>query len=111
PLIEVLVRAGADPDRAMLAALAHGELAAVAALIANGAVVDLVAAAATGRTETVRRLVGGADGESRHRALALAAQHGHAEAVRALIDGGEDPNRYNPVGCHAHSTPLHQAAL
>ena len=28
-----------------------------------------------------------------------------------LLDAGEDPNRYNPVGCHAHSTPLHQAAL
>jgi len=27
-----------------------------------------------------------------------------------LLDAGEDPNRYNPVGCHSHSTPLHQAA-
>ena len=43
-------------------------------------------------------------------ALALASQHGHAEIVRLLLDGGCDPNRYNPVGFHAHSTPLHQAA-
>jgi ankyrin repeat protein len=43
--------------------------------------------------------------------LALAAQHGHAEIVRLLLDAGEDPNRYDPIGCHAHSTPLHQAAL
>jgi ankyrin repeat protein len=28
-----------------------------------------------------------------------------------LLDAGEDPNRYNPEGTHAHSTPLHQAAL
>jgi ankyrin repeat protein len=28
-----------------------------------------------------------------------------------LLDAGEDPRRYNPVGCHSHSTPLHQAAL
>ena len=28
-----------------------------------------------------------------------------------LLNAGEDPSRYNPVGCHAHSTPLHQAAL
>ena len=28
-----------------------------------------------------------------------------------MLDAAEDPNRYNPVGFHAHSTPLHQAAL
>ena len=49
--------------------------------------------------------------EVRHRALALAAQHGHTEIVRLLLDAGENPNRYNPEGIHAHSTPLHQAAL
>jgi ankyrin repeat protein len=27
-----------------------------------------------------------------------------------LLDEGCDPNRYNPIGLHAHSTPLHQAA-
>jgi len=74
-------------------------------------VVDLTVAAATGRTDAVRRLLAGADGESRHRGLALAAQHGHADVVRALVEAGEDPDRYNPVGCHAHSTPLHQAAV
>jgi ankyrin repeat protein len=31
--------------------------------------------------------------------------------VRQLLEAGEDPNRYNPVGFHAHSTPLHQSAL
>jgi ankyrin repeat protein len=31
--------------------------------------------------------------------------------VRALLDAGEGANRYNPPGYHAHSTPLHQAAL
>jgi peptide-methionine (S)-S-oxide reductase len=111
PLIDLLCRAGADPDRAMPAALAHGEFDAVAALIAQGAVVDLTVAAATGRTEAVRRLLAAADGESRHRGLALAAQHGHADAVIALVEAGEDPDRYNPAGCHAHSTPLHQAAV
>lgn len=111
PMIDLLCRVGADPNRAMLAALAHGEFDAVAALIAHGAVVDVIAAAATGRTDAVRRLVAGADADSRHRALALAAQHGHAAAVAVLLESGEDPNRYNPVGCHAHSTPLHQAAV
>ena len=47
----------------------------------------------------------------RHRALALAAQLGHVEIVRLLLDAGEDPDRYNPADSHAHTTPLHQAAL
>ena len=52
-----------------------------------------------------------ADADTRHRALAWAAQFGRTDVVRLLLDAGEDPNRYNPVGCHAHSTPLHQAVL
>jgi ankyrin repeat protein len=41
----------------------------------------------------------------------LGSQHGHVEVVRLLLDAGENPNRYNPEGNHAHSTPLHQAAI
>jgi hypothetical protein len=111
PLIDLLCDYGAGPDGAMLSALVHGEFEAVDALIRRGAQVDLTAAAATGRLDDARRTLLNADHESRHRALALAAQHGHAGVVRVLLDAGEDPNRYNPMGCHAHSTPLHQAAL
>jgi ankyrin repeat protein len=68
-------------------------------------------AAATGRIDAARSALSAADAGHRHRALALAAQFGHADVVRLLLDAGEDPNRYNPVGCHAHSTPMHQAAL
>ncbi len=110
PLIQALCRGGADPDAAMLPALGHGEFAAVEALIDAGATVDLSVAAATNRA-AASALIGAADAETRHRALALAAQHGHAGMVRLMLEHGEDPNRYNPVGCHAHSTPLHQAAL
>ncbi len=60
--------------------------------------------------EDARRLLPGAASRDRHLALALASQFGHVEIVRLLLDVGEDPNRYNPVGCHSHSTPLHQAA-
>ena len=28
-----------------------------------------------------------------------------------LLEAGEDPDRFNPPGTHAHSTPLHQAAI
>jgi ankyrin repeat protein len=40
----------------------------------------------------------------------MACQFGHAETAELLLDAGEDPNRYNPLGAHAHSTPLHKAA-
>jgi hypothetical protein len=111
PLTDLLCDYGADPNSAMMSALGHGEFEAVDALIRRGANVDLAAAAGTGRVEDARQALASADNEHRHRALALAAQHGHVEIVRLLLDAGEDPNRYNPIGCHAHSTPLHQAAL
>ncbi len=111
PLIELLCDHGADPNRAMSAALVHAEFDAVSALIRRGAQVDLVVAAGVGRMEDARRLLASAGAEDRHRALALAAQFGHTEVVRLLLDAGEDPNRYNPIGFHSHSTPLHQAAL
>ena len=93
-------------------ALAFGYHDAAEALVRRGAAVDNVAtAAALGRLAQTAELLPTADAESRHRALALAAQHGHAEIVGLLLDAGEDPNRYNPEGNHAHSTPMHQAAL
>jgi hypothetical protein len=111
PLIDLLCDHGADPDQGMLTALAHGEFEAVDALLRRGATMDLAVAAATGRLAEAQRLLPAASPEERHRALALAAQHGHVEIVRLLLDAGEDPDRYNPVGCHSHSTPLHQAAF
>ena len=68
-------------------------------------------AAGLGRLEETARLLPDSDAGGRHRALVLAAQLGHAGVVKLLLDAGEDPNRYNPEETHAHSTPLHQAAL
>lgn len=110
-LIALLVAHGADPAAALPAALVHGEFVAARALIELGAPPTLAAAAALGDTAAAARLLGGADPDERHRALALAAQHGHAAILDLLLDAGEDPNRYNPPGAHSHSTPLHQAAL
>ena len=111
PLIDFLCDQGADPDTAMQSALGHGEFEAAQALLLHGAKLDLPAVAALGRTEDFRRLLPLATSNDRHRSLALASQFGHIEIVRALLDAGENPNRYNPLGCHSHSTPLHQAAL
>lgn len=111
PMIDLLCDYGASPDGAMNPALGHGEFEAANALIRRGATVDLVAAAAMGRVEDAKRQLDAASSEQRHQALAMGTQHGHATVVALLLDAGEDPNRYNPVGFHAHSTPLHQAAL
>jgi ankyrin repeat protein len=108
-LIDLLCDYGADPNRGMPGA--HGEFEAVDALLRRGARVDLPVAAALGRIDDASRLLPSADPEDRHRALALSAQFGHVEIVHMLLDAGENPSRYNPPGFHAHSTPLHQAAL
>ena len=108
-LIDLLCDYGADPNRGMPGA--HGEFEAAHALLRRGARVDLPVSAALGRVEDARRLLPSATPEERHRALALSAQFGHTEIVQMLLDAGEDPSRYNPPGFHAHSTPLHQAAL
>lgn len=110
-LIDLLCDYGAAPDNALASAVGHGEWEAVDALVARGATVDIATAAALGRLDEVRRALPAADAPRRHRALAWASQYGHPDIVRLLLDAGEDPNRFNPPGAHAHSTPLHQAAL
>ena len=127
PLIDLLCDHGADPNSAIHAAVLHGEMEAVQALIRRGAAIDLPVAAALGRIEDFRRLLSGQgraapsglptanvptedERHDRHLALALASQFGQVEIVRLLLGAGEDPNRYNPIGGHSHSTPLHQAA-
>jgi ankyrin repeat protein len=110
-LVHTLADFGASVD-AVPTALAFGYADAATALVARGAKVDdLAAAAGLGLLDDAKRLLDGADAGSRHRAFVLAAQLGHAAVVEMLLDAGEDPDRYNPAGNHAHSTPLHQAAL
>jgi len=110
PLIDLLCEHGADPDGAMVAALAHQEWEAVHALLRHGATVDLPVAAALGRFEEARRLLPTASPPQRHLALAMAALFGHVDVLRLLLDEGEDPTRFNPLGFHSHGTPLHHAA-
>ena len=118
PLVNVLVDYGAtiSPSGSgawtspLETALVFGMRDAAHALVARGAPVDTLAAAAgLGRADHVLRLLPSADASDRHRALALATQSGQLEVVKILLDAGEDPNRFNPAGCHSHATPLHQA--
>jgi ankyrin repeat protein len=119
-LIDVLVDFGASVEalgegnwqQPLRTALVFGYTDAAEALVRRGAKVnDLPAAAGLGSLADAERLLPQASVESRHMALAMAAQLGRVEIVRLLLDAGEDPNRYNPEGTHAHSTPLHQAAV
>lgn len=110
PLIRLLCKYGANAGSAMGAATSHGEFEAAQELLRCGAPLDLTAAAAIGRADVVSQKLHSSSPDARHIALALASQHGRGEVVKLLLDAGEDPDRYNPVGFHAHSTPLHQAA-
>jgi ankyrin repeat protein len=96
----------------VMTALVFGYTDAALALVGRGAGIDsIVAAAGLGRADDVRMLLPLSDPVARHQALAIAAINGQTEVVGVLLDAGEDPNRLNPGGFHAHSTPLHQAAL
>lgn len=110
-LIDLLCDRGANPDLAMAAALGHGEFRAVDALLARGAKLSLAVAAATGQPTEVERLIPQSEADEMRRALAYATQFGWAKVVRLLLASGVSPNGFNPVGCHSHSTPLHQAAF
>ena len=110
-LIGLLCERGADPNGAIRGAFLHGEFDAVQELIRRGARIDLPVAAALGRIDDLHGLLVAAESRERHLAFAMAAGNNQIAIVRLLLDAGEDPNRYNPPGAHAHSTPLHQAAL
>jgi peptide-methionine (S)-S-oxide reductase len=108
-LIDVLSDAGADPDGALVPALAHRELAAAERLLERGARLTLLAAVCTGRTDDVTRLLREASADDRQAALAGAALYGQADILALLIDLGVDLQAYSPPGFHPHGTALHHA--
>lgn len=108
-LMDVLLDAGARPDGALMPALAHGETAAAERLLLRGAVLSLLAAVCTGRSDDVSRLLPTASPEERQAALMGAALYGRAEMIDRLIASGVDVNGYGPPGLHSHMTALHHA--
>jgi peptide-methionine (S)-S-oxide reductase len=110
-LISLLCSHGANAEAAMLPALGQGEFDAVEALLVHGAKATLpVLACIGGAPQSFSESLLASTPHERHLALALAAMHGKSEIVRTLLEFGESPNRYNPVGMHAHATPMHTAA-
>lgn len=111
-LIDVLRAAGADPDAALVSALAHHELAAVERLLAGGARLTLLAAVCTERASdaAIRTMARAADPAQRQLALAGAARYGRPGALATLIElGVDDLDAYAPADFHPHATPLHHA--
>ena len=113
PLVDTLIDHGATVDgQTLLTALSFRYQPAAEALVRRGVKIENVAAAAgLGLVAETVQLLPTADEPSLHLALALAAQLGHPETTKLLLEAVVDPNRYNPPVTHAHSTPLHQAAL
>ena len=119
PLVHTLLDYGAAVEGTgspqwqspLMTALVFGFREAADAMVARGAQVStLEAAAGLGRLDACKALLSAASAESRHKALALASMLGNTDVVRLLLDAGEDPNRLNPDGFHSHATPLHHAA-
>jgi ankyrin repeat protein len=110
PLVEHLLRAGATPTtQAIDMTLGHRELAPILALLRAGHEMTAPIAAALGRTDQLVGLLRTAPADEIENALGMAVINGQTDAARLALDAGADPNRFLPV--HAHSLPLHQAAL
>lgn len=109
-LTEALVDAGAVASRqAILMALGHEQRDVVAWLVARGRPLGAVAAAGLGQVDALPGFLQVASADQKAEALAMAVINHQIEAVRLCLEAGADATRFMPV--HAHSTPLHNAAL
>lgn len=109
-LTAALVEAGAAAtSQAILMTLGHEQREVVAWLVARGRPLDAATAAGLGRVDTLPGLLAAASADEKAEALAMAVVNHQVEAVRCCLEAGADASRFMPV--HAHSTPLHNAAL
>jgi len=107
-LIDVLLDAGASPERAPDSALVNDNVAAAEHLVARGAPLTLSTALCLARWEDAARLARTASPREKQFALTLAALRGRSEALRRLIGFGVDINAVSP-DLYSHATPLHHA--
>ena len=107
-LIDVLLDAGASPERAPDNALVNNNVAAAEHLVERGAPLTLATALCLARWDDAARLAETASPREKQFALTLAALRGRAEALRRLIGFGVDINAVSP-DLYSHATPLHHA--
>lgn len=108
PLIELLVAHGADPARALPAAIHERCPEAAAALVRLGAPATLLSAAGMGDEPTLMRRLAAASPSELMEAAATAVAHGHAAFLVRLLDAGIALNA--PIPRHPYQpTLLHQA--
>jgi ankyrin repeat protein len=110
PLIDLLVRRGADPSRGLDPAVIHGEDAAVSRLLELGAKHTLLSAAAIGELPALKTLLKKTWPVERLMDAALvAASYGRIDSVEALLSGGLRIN--DAMTSHPYAlTLLHEAA-
>lgn len=108
PLLELLVRRGADPTAGLTAAVLHRRADTARTLVRLGARHSLVSAAALGESRVLRSSLAAAAPDERLRAAWAAAIHGQTAALDALLDGGVDANARLPRPFAP--TLLHEAA-
>jgi ankyrin repeat protein len=110
PLINLLVSRGATVTTdAILSTLGHGEIDAVHALLDAGLPLTTPIAAGIGWGAKLKSLLTEATDTEIHAALSMAVINRQLDAARLCIQAGADMNRFMVV--HAHSLPIHQAAV
>jgi ankyrin repeat protein len=109
PLIELLVRNGADPTKGLGASIMHRYTDAVAAMIRLGATHTLQSAAGMGDVAALRKLLAGNPSkDDLLRGLWAAAMNGQATTADLLMDAGAPLNARLPRPFEP--TVLHEAA-
>ncbi|HMO25906.1 MAG TPA: ankyrin repeat domain-containing protein, partial [Tepidisphaeraceae bacterium] len=106
----LLARGAAVQPRAIQMTLGHAIHEPVVMLIDEGHLpLTASSAAGLGRLDDLVRLLPDVDPAELHAALSLAVINRQVECAARCLDAGADANAFLIV--HAHSTPLHQAAI
>jgi ankyrin repeat protein len=108
PLMRVLLSGGALPGD-LLSVLGHGEVEPVRFLIESGIAMTAPIAAALGEIDQLPALLTAGDAQTKQAALGIAVINRQVDSARICLDAGADVNAFLPV--HAHSLPVHQAAV
>ncbi|HLY68301.1 MAG TPA: hypothetical protein VKR53_01150 [Puia sp.] len=113
PLMELLIKEGANPRGSVLGAIGQHNFEAAIFLLDKGADYNLAAAVGLRRNDDVKKLIKESTAADRYVALVVASFFGSAGLISSLLEAGADPNgKVNPDdfgGFHGHASPMHQA--